>query len=132
MALSGDKRGFASELVDQLSKEEQARAMAVHRTEEAELRLQQVPFGGRQALAAMHEELMELRQSLKQQEELYLRAQHELEASQCMESVGCRGRTHPRVRHQEECYQSLDARARDLWDTRAADGGRRVVPSLSP
>ena len=49
--------------------------MAVQRMEEAELRLQQAQFGGRQAPPAMREKLMELRQRLGQQEELALRTE---------------------------------------------------------
>ena len=57
------------QLADQLSKEAEARSMAVQRMQEAELRLQQAQFGGRQAPPAMREKLMELRQRLGQQEE---------------------------------------------------------------
>ena len=78
------------QLIDQLCKEEEeARSMAVQRMEEAELHLQLVQFGGRQALPAMHEELMELRQRLKQQEQLHMRAPNELRT----EAVPTKGMT---------------------------------------
>ena len=77
------------QLINQLSKEEEARSMAVQRMEEAERRLQLVQFGGRQALPAMHEELMELRQRLKQQEQLHMRAPNELRT----EAVPTKGMT---------------------------------------
>ena len=75
-------------LPERLGEEEEFRAMAVQRMQEAENQLRHYEDNAKQNLPTMHEELNELRKALRNQEELHARTTSELEASRLLPQQG--------------------------------------------
>ena len=80
LAIQREKHG----LRERLGEEEEFRAMAMQRIQEAESQVRHYEDTARQSLPTMHEEFNELRKALRNQEELHVRTRSELEASRLL------------------------------------------------